>query len=372
MPHALFRADASLYVGSGHIMRCLTLAQSLRSKGWQVSFVTRLFPGNLIDHIKTEGFTVHALPALPQQPSPTHPTESDLPSWLGTDWQADARQTAAVLQQLPVKKVDWLIVDHYGIEAKWETFLRPYTRRILVMDDLANRPHSCEMLLDPNVLTAPRQSMTPYTGKIPAKTRQLLGPRYALLRPEFARLRDKRRVSQVDPQHMLVFFGGSDPSNQTKKALEALLLLEDPQLTADVVIGKNHPDPAGIRQLCERTPHFSLHVQTSRMAELLLRAGVVIGAGGTHTWERCCLGVPSVMVAVAANQVPLARAVHENGMALYLGRAEETTVEQMAEAVRGLRQNAARLSRMAACCLRTVDGKGAERVVAAMEETGGD
>jgi UDP-2,4-diacetamido-2,4,6-trideoxy-beta-L-altropyranose hydrolase len=363
IPHVVFRADASLHIGSGHIMRCMTLGKALKSKGWTVTFITRPFVGNINQFIVEEGFNIRILPLNARM----HGNESLYSNWLGADWHVDAQQTVSVLQDMGVP-IDWLVVDHYAIDEKWEAHLREHVSHILVIDDLANRKHVCDVLLDQNLVA---NMQTRYDGKVEKDTIQLIGPKYALLRLEFLQLRNQIQEKVIDPYKILVFFGGSDSTNQTRKALEALLKSVNPCTSVDVVIGKGNPHAEELRTFCSMHKMFSLHVQTSDMARLLLRAGMVIGAGGTNTWERCCMGTPSVILSVADNQIPIAEGVHENGMAVYLGKAENVSIQQLADAIEKLQTNVDLLSEMSRKCYEAVDGQGVERVSSLMIQVGG-
>lgn len=172
----VFRVDSATQIGSGHLMRCLTLATALREKGATCAFVCRSHPNNLIALLRQKGFTVYELP------QGTEPRSSDD---LGVPLEVDAQQTQTLLEKLG--QVDWLVVDHYGIDANWERFLRPWVKRIFVIDDLADRPHDCDVLLDQNYTH--RQDR--YDGLVPAHCSLLLGPQYALLRSEFIAAREK-------------------------------------------------------------------------------------------------------------------------------------------------------------------------------------
>ncbi|MED1872994.1 UDP-2,4-diacetamido-2,4,6-trideoxy-beta-L-altropyranose hydrolase [Brevibacillus borstelensis] len=363
IPHTVIRADASITMGTGHIMRCMTLAKALRSKGWQVTFITRAFEGNLIEFIENEGFKVYVLPEKLDVPV----EDSNYATWLGVDWSVDAKQTAGILQQIN-EEIDWLVVDHYAIDEKWESVLRTHVKQLFVIDDLANRVHNCDVLLDQNVMD---DGSGLYSELVSRETVQLLGPRYALLRPEFTRFREPTAQKTLDPNRILVFFGGSDAANQTQKALDALIMIENTKLAVDVVVGKGYPFIDDLRSVCLKHQMFSLHVQTTEMARLLSRAGIVVCAGGTNTWERCCLGAPSVIVTVADNQVAIAQAVHNHGMALYLGKSEDVTTQRLADTIHKLQKEPALLSAMSEKSFQMVDGKGVDRVVSILDKIDG-
>lgn len=297
----LIRTDASVEIGSGHLMRCLTLAEQLRAGGAEVAFVCRELPGAMFDLLQARGYRFARLPAEETGKVPQ---------------QLDAGETVEAAGQLFPGGADWLVVDHYGLDAIWERLLRPYTHRLMVIDDLANRGHDCDLLLDQNYY---RNQDLRYQGLVPEQCEMLLGPAYVLLRPEFAEARQRMRVRDGNVRRILVFFGGSDPTNQTQKAVEALRLLGRRDIKVDVVVGSANPNRKAIQALCDKSPNMAFHCQVSNMAELILKADLGIGAGGAAMWERCYLGLPTLTVVFAANQERTTEDVAEIGAIEYLG-----------------------------------------------------
>ena len=323
----VIRADASVAIGTGHIMRCLTLAESLRLQTADVLFVCRNEPGNCCDLIRQKGFEVVSLPA-------------------GTafDPSADAALTAGVLGH----GTDCLIVDHYGIDSTWENRLRPHTKCIMVIDDLADRNHDCNVLLDQNLF---ENMQTRYKGRLPSNCRLFLGPRFALLRDEFITARQYLQARDGVVRQMLLFFGGSDPTNETEKALHALGHVECGDILIDVVVRAANPARERVRAMCAALPNVTYHCQISNMAELMARADLAVGAGGTTTWERCFLGLPTLIVVVAGNQVQPARAADNAGLAWLLGASDEVRAQSLAAAINSLLKRPAELAELSQRCL---------------------
>ena len=284
----VFRVDSSLDIGTGHVMRCLTLGERLKESGIAVTFICRDLPGNLSGYIESRGFAVQRLPA-PSTLTAAGLSTHNYGAWLGVHWQDDAAQTAELLAQSGA--VDWLVVDHYALDAGWERRLRPLVQKIMAIDDLANRTHDCDLVLDQNFYLDLEDR---YDRLVPTQCVKLLGPRYALLRPEFRQARKNLRERDGQVKRILVFFGGSDAGNETAKALEAIRLLNRPEIAVDVVVGGINPHRRQIEELCAGWPATTCHCQVNNMAELMAGADLAIGAGGTTTWERCCLGLPSV------------------------------------------------------------------------------
>lgn len=313
----LFRVDASVRIGSGHLMRCLTLAKAMRRQGWQCSFVCRLHPGHLLELISSEGFAVLPLPLLPNPPT------SGYGHWLGATQQQDA----STLKQALTQKVDWLVIDHYGLAAEFEQLMSSHARHCLVIDDLADRAHHCDVLLDQNLLP---EAGTRYHGLLPDRCIQLLGPAYALLRDEFYRQYDTKR----QPHRLLVFFGGTDADNLTARTLKALKALKFPGLNVDIVIGATNPARRQIEQLCAGLPDTELHIQCNDMARLMYRAGLMLGAGGGTHWERCKCGLAGLVVTVAENQVATTRHLAQIGACIWLGQEQDISELDLTEQLR--------------------------------------
>ena len=293
------RTDASLRIGSGHLMRCRTLAEELKLRGADVHFVCRSHSGNL-NELLQDTFTVHEL--SPPSMDTHNAADEDYAAWLGVRQEEDAADTIAALQGW---RPDWLVVDHYSLDKTWENVLRPYAGRIMVIDDLANRVHDCDLLLDQNFYT---DMDTRYTNLVPCSCQLLLGPKHALLRPEFREARKNLRIRDGKVQQIFVFFGGADPTNETAKVIQALKTLEL-ECIVDVVVGASNPNKEGIKQECIESARFKYHEQIDNIAELMAKADLAIGAGGTTTWERCCLGLPTLTVAIATNQKALIHAL---------------------------------------------------------------
>ena len=309
-------------------MRCLALAMELRRRGARVRFVSRPHTGHLSRRAEQEGFQVSLLPA-----------------GAGPGGDAiDASQTVLALDG----RVDWIVADHYGIDASWETAVRTSTDRLLVIDDLANRPHVADALVDQNF--AGSETPRRYDALVPNGCARLLGPRFALLAPEYNEL---RRATPEDRTRLLIAFGGSDTANATGEALAALTSAEFAGRDVDVVLGANHPSPQQVMDQAALRPRTEVHRNPSSLAPLIARASASIGAGGITTWERLCLQVPSVVVTIADNQVPSISALAEAGYVRWIG-----SNPAVGDYIQGMRELPANLNDLPPL----VDGLGARRV----------
>lgn len=352
---AAFRVDASASIGSGHVMRCLALAEELRRRNISSTFLCRAFPGHAGDAILRQGFDLRLLPLGSHAASPPPPHAP----WLGASPEEDAAACAA---QMP-GGTHWLIVDHYALDARWESAMRPLSSIQLAIDDLADRPHSCDFLLDQNLSPQPE---TRYAGLLPATCTQLLGPSYALLHPSFAAA-SPRTTERTSVQRLLLFFGGGDTDNLTCRALRELASVSIP---ADVVIGSANPHHPEVEALCKNSNgRWLLHVQTTRMPDLMLQADLALGAGGCSHWERCLLGLPALVVTTAGNQVATTRRVAEQGACRILGNVQSLPNNCFLQGVEELVRNPQALQAMSRAAKALMpDGNGAKRVVSSILE----
>ena len=350
--HVVFRADASTRIGTGHEMRCLTLAESLRRAGDSVQFVSRELPGHLCDVVEQRGIAVHRLAAAGE----SH-------GWLGVEWSRDAQETRQAIAHGP--RADWLVTDHYGLDERWERALRNTAANVLAIDDLADRSHDCDVLLDQNLVARMDER---YDGLLPAHCRALLGPRYALLQPEYAELRASAQARRGPIRRILLFFGGADLSDLTSRGVRAFLSLRRTDVMLDVVIPASGSSADTTRRLAEGHDNVVLHERLPTLAPLMHRADLAIGGGGATSWERLCLGLPALVVTLADNQRRIAEELHRRGLIVWLGHEDEVDESLIARALD------AQLARGAdeawsTRALATVDGRGAERVVGALRYT---
>ncbi len=347
----VFRVDASDRMGIGHLMRCLTLAETLRERGVQINFICREHTGNLIALLQQKAMPVTDLPP-PEIKNTT--SGENYAVWLGVTQTKDAEQTIKVLKGV---KPDWLVVDHYGLDVEWEQRLRPQVSKLMVIDDLANRRHDCEVLLDQNYSADGEQR---YTGLVPHTCKLLVGPRYALIRPEYALYRKTPRDHDGQVRRVLVFFGGTDQQNVTGMALEVLSHPDLKRLEVDVVVGANNPHRKSIEQQIFRRPLTTLHEPRPHLADLMERADLALGAGGTTTWERLSMGLPSLVVSIAENQVPSCVALHRARLINYLGYQTKVDASVFFDEIIHMIGTPSRLVEMSLAGQDLVDGSGAD------------
>lgn len=355
--NVVIRSDASLRIGMGHLARCLSLADALRLRGVNVSFICRAHSGSMLEVIRKKHFSCVVL----KQPEVEADLESeDYAAWLGVSQRSDADDTISALNGIVP---DWLIVDHYSLDHVWEGYLRPHAKRIMVIDDLANRTHDCDLLLDQNYAVDLKKK---YTDLVPSQCMQLLGPSYALLRPEYRQFRRENSFKVSSDPKILVFFGGSDLQNFTSMTLRALSQRGLKSLQVEVVIGKNNPNRAEIEVLAKRRTKTRVHVDLPHLAELMANCELAIGAGGATSWERMCLGLPCIVVSMADNQMPATSALAKAGLIRYAGHYDQITVEELENEVRGFLSDVHELVISSQIGQLMVDGLGVDRVVEAL------
>jgi UDP-2,4-diacetamido-2,4,6-trideoxy-beta-L-altropyranose hydrolase len=322
--------------------------------GTEVDFICRDHKGHLGAVITARGYAIHWLPAPPSEPAPN--SGDDYAAWLGVPWATDAAETIAALATL---EPDWVVVDHYGLDARWEELVGGATGRILVLDDLANRPHHCHLLLDQGI----QGSEDRYAALTQNDCRTLLGPDYALLASDYAALHRVARRRRGLVRRVLVYFGGSDPDDLTGRALRAIVSVAD-GLAIDVVVGGSYTHGEGLAAFASGYEGVTIHHSLPSLAPLMMEADLAIGSAGTTSWERICLRLPALVLVMADNQLPNARLLDEVGVIRWIG---DTSASQSA------------LAAAIAPCLTgssdelwpkidrlEVDGLGAARVAAVM------
>ncbi len=330
MKKAIFRADASLEIGSGHVIRCLTLADTLARRGWECVFAGVSECRDIVPRLRDGS---HHFVELEEE---------------------EQKDPTAILM---LGHADLLVIDHYALDAAYETSCRKVASHILVIDDLADRLHDCDMLLDQNY----RQSdLGRYSGLVPQSCLLRMGPKYALLHPDYARIR-----AEIQPREsvrrLLIYFGGADLADMTGRSLRAALSLERVELMIDVVVSLSSPNADEIQELAGRHPNVSCHNSLPSLAQLIAASDLSIGAMGATSWERLCLGLPTIGVTIAENQDDVAAELRSAGLINWLGEKDNVSEARIADAIEssiGL----VKLRDWSQRCMQICDGLGTQRV----------
>jgi UDP-2,4-diacetamido-2,4,6-trideoxy-beta-L-altropyranose hydrolase len=330
----LIRADSSSTIGGGHLMRCLSLAERLRRDGAAVILAARDLPGSQGEMVEERHFELVRVGDGPE-----------------------VEEMKKVFDA--TGRVNWMIVDHYGYNDQTESPLRSYSDHIMVIDDLANRRHDCDLLLDQNLYP---DAETRYKDLVPASCRKLFGPNYALLRHEFPAAHENLRHRDGIIRHLLITMGGADPRDITSTVLQAIELLDWPELTMDIVIGPSNPRFDKIRRICPPPPRARIHHPAKDMAALMAKADLCIGTAGSTTWERCCLGLPTIFIASGDCEAPIAQAADTAGIGKYIGRYNEVWPEMIAGELENLKKRPELILNWSRKASKLVDGRGVKRV----------
>lgn len=346
------RVDSSVAIGTGHVMRCRALATELRDRGAAIHFITRALPGHLGDLLERDGFRVSMLPELLAAKDDADNGHTKLSFYQNED----AIQTIAAISK---HECNWLVIDHYALDQNWETQLRFSGRKILVIDDLADRPHNCDMLLDQNYAQC---ALSRYQQLVPAHTQLLLGPRYSLLRREFAELRKTMPSRSALIQRVLVFMGGADNVGIVGKILTALSSLRLAHLDVDLILDSNSLHNDSITKQAAKRSNTYIYGPQQHLADFMAKADLSIGAGGVTMWERMCMGLPSLVISTAENQLPACKSLEAAGLIVYLGSAINLDSKAIEASLFGILQENRRIMALAAANQCLVDGNGAKRV----------
>lgn len=348
------RVDSGTIIGIGHLMRCFTLANELRQRGVNIVFICREHLGNVISYLEDADYQVYRLTMPPM----LSVVPDDYSTWIGASEQQDATDTLRLLNQ---QTYDWMITDHYGLGIVWEKIIRPKMSKILVIDDLANRVHDCDVLLDQNYFGLEMDDR--YQSLLPSACIRLMGPKFALLEPRY------RLLHEILPPHdgfvhrVLVFFGGTDANNQTYKVLEALNAPDLAHLAVDVVVGKNYSDIDNLVALVSRRPGTTLHQNMPTLSGLMAKADMAIGAGGATTWERMCLGLPTISISLADNQKQCTQLLSAQHLQYLLTAAASASQLEWRQAILQFIKDPNNIQEMSERVKCLVDGFGVNRVV---------
>lgn len=355
----VFRVDASLDMGTGHVMRCLTLANTLRERGSSCHFICREHPGNLIDFVRAQGYQVHSLSCPSTQMDSTDTPVLAHEAWLGASQTEDAAACEDILRQI---QPTWLVVDHYALDVRWQKRLELFYEHLMVIDDLADRSHQCDLLLDQTF----GREVAAYKHLVPAACNVFCGAEYALLRPEFAewRVYSLARRQSGEMKRILVSMGGVDRENATGRVLDALDKLILPEnCQVEVVMGGGAPWLEAVRKQAA-TLNYPTRVQAgvTEMARLMADCDLAIGAAGATAWERCCLGLPTVMVILAENQLAVARGLQTAGAAKVI-TSPELIPSELPRLLQKLIPSGQTLMTMSQAAAQVTDGQGVDSII---------
>jgi len=330
LKQVVIRADASSLIGAGHVMRCLTIASELKDEGCKVVFIMSNIDGHMAGLIKEQGFEVRII----NEELDSSKVKCEFSAWNEGLQKDDADQCVRVFQEFA--NVDLLVVDHYCLDSHWENILSAYTRKLVVIDDLANRPHACDILLDQNYFSNMDER---YDGLIGDGCRLLLGPEYSLLDNKYRLIAGKTRDFSKGITRILMFFGGADPDNVTMMALQGLVPVLPTDVLTDVIIGSSNRHASELHDFCDEYDNVNVYQGIDNMQDYIADADIAFGAGGVSTWERCVSGLPTFTVSIAENQKQTSNDLHDKNAIVYLGATSEISGQDFSDAYMWARDN---------------------------------
>ena len=308
----LLRVDASREIGTGHVMRCLAMANEAKQRDWECIFVLRDPEDEIVEYISSFDHRVKKLISADNKKIICNATTHG--NWLPVSQMQDANETVDIIHDL---KPDWIIVDHYALDPRWFSIVGKTNAKILVIDDLGDRELICDVLLDQNL----GASAEKYDGKLPINCQLLLGPTFALLRSEFKDWRERSLENRLDRyvENILITMGGVDVDNHTLQILKEISKSEYAMKCAfTVVAGRSYPHTNSLNVFLQASKlNVSVLSNVKNMAEIMSKSDLCIGASGSTSWERCCLALPTISLAIADNQIEIAEQLSKRNVAIY-------------------------------------------------------
>ena len=332
------RVDSSTKIGYGHFMRCMALADTLQ-KNFEINFITRSLEGSLISDIQKKGFGIFRFYSNSEK----------------INEKNDAQKTISLIKKHGGKK-NILIIDNYQLSKKWETYVKPFVHKLIVIDDLSNRSHNCDLLIDQNLHTKVNGL---YKGLIPSNCIKLIGPKFSMIRKEFRMMRKSVKPRTFPIKKILVSFGGSDIENQTPVALNSIKKMNG-KINVDVVVGKANKCKKTLKIFCNKNKHFTYYEQIDNIADLMLSSDLSIGSSGSTTWERCSLGLPAIVSISSNDQRDTANSLSKKKCVINLGDVKKVKESSYINAITNLKKND--LRNMSKNSMSLVDGNGTQRI----------
>ena len=356
---ACFRVDASNLIGIGHVMRCITLANYFKKKGIISHFIMRSFPGNYLQIVKNNGHITHSLKLTNKATDITNASNNFIyKHWLGTSQKNDFLDSVKILNDI---KPNLVIIDHYAIDKEWHNYLKENNSKIMVIDDLGDRYYDCNMLLD----TTEGRLKKDYKNLTNKNCKLLLGARYSLIRDEFINLRKKSIIKYSKfkgIKKILISFGGSDPNNSTSKLLN-IVSQWDESITINLILGKNFQYLKELKINKKKLKNkVNININVDNMAKILFDNDLVIGSPSVSAWERCGMGVPSIVIINSKNQEIVAKNLDKFGASINLGWIDKLKTKNVLSTLDSLKSSKRRMIQMSKSAYNLCDGNGKAQV----------
>ncbi len=339
------RVDTSPEIGTGHILRCVGLADELRNTFDKIIFLSRKTTRSIIEIILKNGFEVSTI-------------DTPIKKSLKNNSKLNNELETIGNLLIPYKEnLNFLLIDHYDISSNYESSLRKIFKKIFVIDDLANRQHDCDLLIDQNYY---KDLTNRYLKLVSKNTITLLGPKYVILRSEFRNSKKINYKKNTFPKRILISFGGSDPTNECEKVLNAIFSLKNKQFVITAVTGIHNKNFKQLKKQFGGNDNTKILNHTNNFNELLLNSDLCFGAGGTTTWERLYLGLPSIVTIISSDQKESIEFLSDMGHVINLGLAKDVTTETYAKTIKKIDPKI--LYNLSLKNKKLIDGKGCARI----------
>tara|TARA_B100000965_G_scaffold28469_1_gene21092 strand:- start:10253 stop:11323 length:1071 start_codon:yes stop_codon:yes gene_type:complete len=352
-----FRTDSSNLIGSGHVIRCLKLAKELKSRGHEIFFISRDHEGNLIDLIE-ENFQVYKLSLSDKN---LYREDDDYQNWLGEESSQDMHQTIEIIKEL---KIDVLVVDHYGISSDWELGIKKEVQKLVVIDDIWTKDHCCDVLINHNYTDRKNN----YSSSLYKDTKLLLGPKFAIIDEEYKKLADQKHFDKDKLENILIYFGNSDLYNLTKIVLKILLKPKFKKFEKNFVVSSSNSYLDNLLDLAKKDKKLNVFFDLPNLVNIMNKSDICIGAGGVTNLERLCVGLPSVVIAVADNQLDSCQSLKNDGFIYFLGEAKDINSNDIYDNICKIFNSTDDLKNKSLKGKSLVDGNGIKRIVKHIED----
>lgn len=343
MKKVVIRADSSLAIGSGHIVRCISLAKELRNLGWEVHFLTILYKGNFNYLIEKQNFQLKEF-------------------LINKNDSQDRELNDARISKNYINKInpDLIVLDNYSLGKVWEKYIKSDTYTLAVIDDFIDRKHICDFLINQNFFDNEKKIEKKFLRN---SIQPLIGPKFSLIDSSYRDEKKALKKKSNSVKTILLFFGGVDPDNVTSKVLRALKDKNFDQYHFELVIGAENPNKNEILEIFKEKQNLTIHHQLKSMAEVIARSDIAICSGGSNTWERACLGLPSLVITLAKNQVSYSKKLNELGYIEWLGDFRDIDEKVIRTKVLSFIKNSKKRLMMSKLSMGIVDGYGSKRVI---------
>lgn len=349
----VFRVDSSTRIGTGHFHRCHSLANEILSDGGQCLFLYVYLHDSELAALNSSGHRALELKYTPSVEWDSTKLTNRSSLVTDADQLEDAKRSANLIDDFGA---DLVILDNYFLSQHWVDQIKSRCNsRFMILEDIGREWDQVDFVVNGNLGQA--VNLAPFS-----EARALVGGRFALLSPVYRQMRDRGIRTASERKHISVFAGGSDSLNLTGLYLDGLRRTSFAERPIDIVVNDFHPTIGVLREIARKSPQIQIHVNTPSLSEIYSNSRLALGAGGVSAWERACLGVPSILTAVAPNQERVCESVADVGAGTYLGRLQDVGPDQVSSTLDSLVESVSKLDEMSLAGTLAVDGYGIKRI----------